>query len=218
MDTIRVILADDHDLFVEGLTALLQDAPHIHFVGTASNGEEAVDLASEHTNADIFIMDLSMPKMDGIQAARELKKRKCRIPILALTQNDDGGSVSRAMKAGFVGYILKTASRDEFVEAIQTVASGEQYFSDRAKDALIFSMTGRERPDKVALTKREKEILKLITAELTTNEIAETLFISPYTVETHRKNLIQKLGVRNLAGLVRYAVEHGLMDEESDEG
>lgn len=215
---IRVILADDHDLFIEGLTALLQDAPHIHFIGTASDGEEAVGLAEANPDADIFIMDLSMPKMDGILAARELRKRKCPIPILALTQNDDGGSVSKAMKAGMVGYILKTATRDEFVEAIQKVAAGEQYFSDRAKDALIFSMTGRERLENVQLTKREREILKLITNELTTNEIAEALFISPYTVETHRKNLIQKLGVRNLAGLVRYAVEHGLMEEEDEQG
>lgn len=213
MNAINVIIADDHDLFIEGLTALLHDAPHIHFIGVASNGLEALELAEQHPDAHLFIMDISMPKMDGIQAVRELKKRKCTIPILALTQNDDGGSVSRAMKAGVTGYILKTASRNEFVEAIQTVAAGEQYFSNRAKDALIFSMTGRERPGKVALTKREKEILKLIASELTTNEIADALFISPYTVETHRKNLIQKLEVRNLAGLVRYAVEHGLMEE-----
>ncbi len=213
MNAINVIIADDHDLFIEGLTALLHDAPHIHFAGVASNGLEALELAEQHPDAHLFIMDISMPKMDGIQAVKELKKRKCTIPILALTQNDDGGSVSRAMKAGVAGYILKTASRNEFVEAIQTVAAGEQYFSNRAKDALIFSMTGRERPGKVALTKREKEILKLIASELTTNEIADALFISPYTVETHRKNLIQKLEVRNLAGLVRYAVEHGLMEE-----
>ena len=213
MDTINVIIADDHDLFIEGLTALLHDAPHIHFAGVASNGIEAVELAGQHPEADLFIMDISMPQMDGIQAMKELKKRKCAIPILALTQNDDGGSVSRAMKAGVSGYILKTANRDEFVEAIQTVAGGEQYFSNKAKDAVIFSLTGHERPGKIELTKREREILKLIANEMTTNEIADQLFISPYTVETHRKNLIQKLGVRNLAGLVRYAVEHGLMEE-----
>lgn len=214
MITINVLIADDHALFIEGLTALLNDAPHIRFVGVASNGQEALQLAEEYPAADLMIMDLSMPVMDGIQATKELKKRKCRIPILALTQNDDGGSVSRAMKAGMSGYILKTASRIEFVEAIQSVASGEQYFSERAKDALIFTMTGRESLNgPVLLTKREKEILRLIADEMTTNEIAEKLFISSYTVETHRKNLIQKLGVRNIAGLVRYAVERGLMEE-----
>lgn len=214
MTEINVLIVDDHDLFVEGLTALLADAPHIRFVGVASNGLEAVKLAEAHPHADLIIMDISMPEMDGIQATKELKKRKCPIPVLALTQNDDGGSVTRAMKAGMSGYILKTANRSEFVEAIQMVASGEQYFSDRAKDALIFSMTGRESPNgPTMLTRREKEILRLIAEELTTNEIADKLFLSPYTVETHRKNLIQKLGVRNVAGLVRYAVERGLMEE-----
>lgn len=215
MGTIRVLIADDHDLFVEGLTALLADADDICFLGTARNGVEAVALADSLPDADLFIMDLSMPEMDGIEAMKEMRRRKSHIPILALTQNDDGGSIARAMKAGVSGYILKTADREEFLEAIRTVASGEQYFGERVREALIVSMTGKEKSGGNApLTKREREILKHIALERTTNEIAEKLFISPYTVETHRKNLIQKLGVRNLAGLVRYAVEQGIVDDE----
>ncbi|MCB0713875.1 MAG: response regulator transcription factor [Ignavibacteriae bacterium] len=216
MKTIHVLIADDHHLFIQGLTALLDETPDICFLGFASNGVEALELAETHPDADLFIMDLSMPEMDGIKTTAELKKRKSHIPVLALTQNDDGGSVARAMKAGVAGYILKTASREEFVDAIYTVASGGNYFSPLATNALVLSMTGKEQggtKNVEALTEREKEILILIANELTTNEIAEQLFISPYTVETHRKNLIQKLSVRNVAGLVRYAVEHGLAKE-----
>lgn len=216
MDMIHVLMADDHDLFTEALIALLADAGDIRFVGTASNGTEAVALALAHPDAHILIMDISMPEMDGIEAMKELRNRRCAIPVLALTQNSDGGSVTRAMKAGAAGYVIKTASKEEFLTAIRTVAAGDQYFSDTAKDALIFAMTGRERAagGEITLTNREREILKLIAAELTTNEIAERLFISSYTVETHRKNLIQKLNVRSLAGLVKYAVGHGLTEGE----
>lgn len=218
MDMIHVLMADDHDLFTEALIALLADAGDIRFVGTASNGAEAVALALANPDAHILIMDISMPEMDGIEAMKELRNRRCAIPVLALTQNSDGGSVTRAMKAGAAGYVIKTASKEEFLTAIRTVAAGDQYFSDTAKDALIFAMTGRERAvgGEITLTNREREILKLIAAELTTNEIAERLFISSYTVETHRKNLIQKLNVRSLAGLVKYAVEHGLTEGEEE--
>lgn len=211
-----MLMADDHDLFIEALIALLADASDMEFVGTASNGVGALALTEAHPTADILIVDISMPDMDGIEVMKELRGRRCSIPVLALTQNSDGGSVTRAMKAGAAGYVIKTASKEEFLTAIRTVASGEQYFSDTAKDALIFAMTGRERASggEITLTNREREILKLIAAELTTNEIAEKLFISSYTVETHRKNLIQKLNVRSLAGLVKYAVEHGLAEEE----
>ncbi|MGE3802209.1 MAG: response regulator [Candidatus Kapaibacterium sp.] len=209
---LKILIADDHELFIEGLIALLSDAADITFSGIAHNGLEAIELANLHPDADLFIMDISMPKMDGIEAMKELKRMKSTIPILALTQNSDGGSVAKAMKAGASGYIIKTSGKSEFLDAIRAVAAGEQHFSPSATTALISTMTGRE--EQTALTRREREILKLIAAELTTNEIAEKLFISPYTVETHRKNLIQKLNVRSLAGLVRYAVEHGLADEE----
>lgn len=213
MESIDVIIADDHDLFIEGLTALLEEAPHIRFIATASNGVEAVACAAAHPEASLIIMDISMPVMDGIRATREIRKQKISTPILGLTQNDDGGSVTRAVRAGMDGYVLKTARREEFITAIETVAGGGQFYSDRAKDILLFSIAGHQKETPEVLTDREKEILQLIAAEMTTNEIGEKLFISPYTVETHRKNLIRKLGVRNVAGLVRYAFEHGLIDE-----
>ena len=213
MDRIDVIIVDDHDLFIEGLTALLEEAPHINFIATASNGVEAVARAAEYPEADVIIMDISMPEMDGIRATREIRRQKIDTPILGLTQNDDGGSITRAVRAGMTGYVLKTARREEFIAAIETVAAGGQFYSDRAKETLFFSLAGHQKGTPEDLTDREKEILQLIAAEMTTNEIGEKLFISPYTVETHRKNLIRKLGVRNVAGLVRYAFEHGLIEE-----
>lgn len=213
MKTINIIIVDDHDLFVEGLVALLDDTPRFRFIARASNGEEALELVGAHPEVDLVIMDITMPVMDGIAATREMRRRKIPVPILGLTQNDDGGSITRAVRAGMQGYVLKTAGRQEFISAIEKVAAGEQFYSDAAKNTILFSLAGQRKEGPDTLTGREKEVLHLIADELTTQEISEKLFISPYTVETHRKNLIRKLGVKNVAGLIRYACEHGLLDE-----
>lgn len=220
MNCIKVLIADDHRMVVDGLIALLGEAPEIEIVGTASNGAEAVELAESHPEANVMIMDISMPVMDGIQAMKTLSKSRPDLQLLALTQNADKGSITRALKAGVSGYLLKSAQKAEFLEAVRTVAEGGTYFNDQMKDALISSMTSTSPAPPSAetgnasasLTDREREILRLIALEHTTNEIAERLYISPYTVETHRKNLIQKLGVRNSAGLVKAAVRLGLAE------
>ncbi len=218
MKSIKVLIADDHRMFIDGLIALLTDAPEITILGTASNGAEAIELVDAHTDADILIMDISMPVMDGIQAMKQLNKSHPDIKILALTQNVDKGSISRALKAGIAGYIVKNSRKEEFIEAVRAISRGESYFSDQMKDALVSAMNGTAVTESSAdqpasLTEREKDILKLIAMELTSNEIAAKLYISPYTVETHRKNLIQKLGVRNSAGLVKMAVRLGLVED-----
>lgn len=205
-------------MVVDGLIALLGEDPGIEIVGTASNGEEAVSLAEAHPDACVMIIDISMPVMDGIQAMKILARTRPELRLLALTQNTDKGSITRALKAGVSGYLLKSAQKEEFLEAVRTVAEGGNYFSDQMKDALILSMSGASMPTgtepnpATTLTEREREILRLIALEHTTNEIAERLYISPYTVETHRKNLIQKLGVRNSAGLVKAAMRLGLAE------
>lgn len=217
---IKVLIADDHRMVVDGLIALLGEAPEIEIIGTASNGAEAIELAEAHPEANVMIMDISMPVMDGIQAIKSLSRSRPNLQLLALTQNADKGSITRALKAGVSGYLLKSAQKSEFLEAVRTVAEGGTYFNDQMKDALISSMSGTTAtspaPDSTTaattLTEREREILRLIALEHTTNEIAERLYISPYTVETHRKNLIQKLGVRNSAGLVKAAVRLGLAE------
>jgi DNA-binding NarL/FixJ family response regulator len=210
----NILIADDHDIFIEALASLLDDTGEIHVVATASNGKEAVRLVEEHPDVDVLVLDISMPVMDGVEALAELRRRKCLIPVLMLTQELSGGTIARAMKAGAAGYVLKTAGREEFLTAIRTVAAGSEYISEEAKTSLILRLTGRKTPgEQIPLTRREHEVLKLVAAGRTTNEIAEALFISAYTAETHRRNLLQKLGLRNAAALVRYAIEHGLADE-----
>jgi DNA-binding NarL/FixJ family response regulator len=155
-----------------------------------------------------------MPVMDGVEAVTELRRRNSTIPVLMLTQESSSGTITRALKAGASGYILKTAGSDEFITAIRTVASGNDYIGEGAKEALIAQLTGRNtEPEQTPLTRRELEVLKLIAAGKTSKELAEELYISTYTADTHRRNLLQKLGMKNVASLVRYAIEHGLADK-----
>ncbi|MBK6291768.1 MAG: response regulator transcription factor [Ignavibacteria bacterium] len=211
---LNILIADDHDIFIEALVSLLQDSAEINVLATASTGQDAVRLVEEHPEADVLVLDISMPMMDGIEALAEIRKSKNMIPVLMLTQEYAGGTISRAMKAGASGYVLKTAGRDEFMLAIATVARGEEYISDAAKASLIQRVTGKkEAGENIPLTRAELEVLRLVANGKTTKEIAEQLFVSPFTVETHRRNLLQKLSLRNAAALVRYAIENGLADE-----
>jgi DNA-binding NarL/FixJ family response regulator len=211
--SINILIADDHDIFIEALVALLQDTRVVNVLATAGTGRGAVQLVADHPTADVLVLDLSMPDMDGVAALLELRQRKSTIPVLILTQEDSGGMIARAMKAGATGYVLKTAGRDEFLTAIRTVASGAEFMSEAAKAALIRKATGRtDTGIPVHLTRAELEILRHVANGNTTKEIAEVLHISPFTVETHRRNLLQKLGLRNVAALVRYAIENGLVD------
>jgi DNA-binding NarL/FixJ family response regulator len=211
---LNILIADDHEIFIQALVSLLNDTGEIDVVATASNGQDALRLVEEHPDVDLLVLDISMPVMDGVETLAELRRRKCPVPVLMLTQELSGGTIARAMKAGAAGYVLKTAGRDEFLTAIRTVAEGGEYISEEAKASLILRLTGRKAPgEQTQLTRREHEVLKLVAAGRTTSEIAQDLFISPYTAETHRRNLLQKLNLRNAAELVRYAIEHGLADE-----
>lgn len=211
---INILIADDHEIFIEALESLLTDSGGVHIVAKAANGRDAIRLIEQHPEIDLAVLDVAMPIMSGIEAAEELKKRRPALPIMMLTQEYNGIVISRALRAGAAGYILKTASRTEFLEAIQTVAAGGIHVCKDANESLIAHMTTHAFPETVAvLTRREREVLKLIAAGHTTHEIAATLFISEYTAETHRRNLLRKLDLRNTADLVRYAVKNGL-DED----
>jgi DNA-binding NarL/FixJ family response regulator len=208
---LHILIADDHEIFIEALVSLLRDTTEIDVLATGSNGQDALRLVEDHPDADLLVLDVSMPVMDGIDALTELRKRKITIPVLMLTQEYSGAVISRAMKAGASGYLLKTAGRDEFIAAITTVAAGGEYMSSSAKETLLNRLTGRkDGEDTVPLTRAELGVLRLVAAGKTTKEIAEALFISPFTAETHRRNLLQKLKLRNTAELVRYAIENGL--------
>lgn len=217
---IRVILADDHPLARKGVAALLKASGKVEILGEAENGKEAVEKCRE-LSPDVAILDAMMPEMSGLEATKAIKEEMPGIRILILTGYEDEAYLYQIMQAGATGYVLKTADGEELDEAIQIVAGGEQYFSAAISKLMVKGYVRRaQKPgDKSGkglsdLTKREREVLKLIAEGLTNQQISDKLFISPRTVDTHRTNLIRKLDIHDLALLVRFAIEHGLVDSK----
>jgi DNA-binding NarL/FixJ family response regulator len=211
---IRLLIADDHQMLKDGLKALLNNNEDIRIMGEANNGLEVLEILSK-IPMDVVMLDINMPIMDGIETCKKIKQLHPLTKILVLTMYEEGNLISKIVKNGATGYILKNTGKDKLIEAIKTVYGGGTYFSDRVKDALIASMVSEKNKNNQSyipsLTRREREIIELIVYENTTHEIAEKLFISEKTVETHRKNLLQKLNARNTAGLVRIAIQKGLV-------
>ncbi len=211
---IRVAIADDHQVLIEGLILLLKDAGEILFVGQANNGIQLLKLLAE-VPADVVLLDINMSGMDGLETCRRLRRDFPRTQVLALTMYDKGSMVQQMLKAGAAGYLLKNTGREELIQAIKEVATGKTYLSGSANQALLdhlrHGVTAASSGGLPELTRREQQILKLIAQELTTQEIANKLHISLNTADTHRKNLLGKLGAKNTAGLIRIAMEKGLL-------
>lgn len=208
---IRIILADDHRMFLEGLHALLSTADDIKITGLALNGVEVMNLLKKE-EIDLVVTDINMPGMDGITLNSTIKKQYPHIKTLVLSTYSDPDKIIKLTNNKANGYLLKNAEKDELLKAIYTIHAGTNYFSKEVQEKYTNSVFSGTTVTEGAplLSKREKEILKYIAAEYTTPEIAEKLFISQYTVNTHRKNLIAKLGVKNVAGLVKYAFQNGM--------
>ena len=211
---IRLLIADDHQILKDGLRAVFLDNKEIKVVAEASNGIEALEKL-DNTQVDVVLLDINMPVMDGIETCKKIKQLHPLVKILVLSMSEEGILISKMMRNGAKGYILKKTGKEKLIEAIKMVHSGGIYFSKQVKDALINSMVSGKNKKNGSyiprLTGRENEIIDLIVNEYTTFEIAQKLFISEKTVETHRKNLLQKLNVRNTAGMVRIAVERGIV-------
>lgn len=216
---IQVLIAEDHQMVRAGLRALLEKAGDVFVLGEASNGQEAIEL-TEQLNPDVLIMDIMMPRLNGIQAAEQLKSRKNNgTRILLLSMYSDESLVYQALQSGANGYLLKTSASDELVQAVHEVAAGRRFLSAPISE-IVMENAFKPRPtselDPLAnLSPREKEILQLIVEEHTSAEIAQLLTISEKTVEKHRANMMEKLHVRNLAGLVRLAVKYRVVDPDS---
>ncbi|HKC67824.1 MAG TPA: response regulator transcription factor [Bacteroidia bacterium] len=206
---IKIILADDHSIIRDGLKALLEKNTLFSIVGEANNGLELVNLL-QTTACDVICTDISMPVMDGIEAATQIAKKYPKIKIVCLSMHEQVNFIKKMMEAGVAGYIFKDSSQEELQLAIETVYGGKKYFNKKLFDILLNEEKGSSK-EEVVLSTREKEILKLIAEEFTNAEIAEKLFISVRTVDTHRQNLLQKLDVKNTAGLVRYAIKSALL-------
>jgi two-component system, NarL family, nitrate/nitrite response regulator NarL len=209
---IKVLIADDHQMFVDGLKSLLEESTEISVVGEARNGREVLDLCNEK-DVDIVIMDINMPVMDGIQTTKELLKKKPSIKILGLSMFNDRDYIADMLKAGALGYILKNTGKENLLDAIRTLQSGASYLGEEVSKTLLNSFIKNGQVPQLIekLSDREKEVLEYIATGLTTQEIAEKLFISKNTVETHRKNLLYKLKARNTAELVNNAYKQRLI-------
>ncbi len=202
-----------------GIRALLEKAGDIHVVGEASNGQEALEMTEKYV-PDVLVMDIMMPRLNGIQAAENIRKLKLPTRILILTMYSDEALVYQALQSGVKGYVLKTSVSDELLWAVRTVASGKTFLSSPVSEIMVENAVnprahGQERDPLSNISPREKEILQLIAEEHTSTEIAKLLFISEKTVEKHRASLMEKLNVHNVAGLVKLAVKHHLVDLES---
>jgi DNA-binding NarL/FixJ family response regulator len=210
---IKIIIADDHQMFIDGLKSLLEHIRNVKVAGEANNGLAVLNLLDEK-QADIVLLDISMPVMDGIETMKEIHKKHPNVKVIMLSMYNRPEFISTLVAEGAAGFILKNTGKEELKEAIETVAAGGTFYSNEVTAQIMESLrkTGSaDRSYEVNLSSREKEILRLIADEFTTGEIAKKLFLSTHTIETHRKNMLSKLNVRNSAGLIRYAVEHGLI-------
>jgi DNA-binding NarL/FixJ family response regulator len=210
------LLADDHQLFLDGLHSLLAEMEGVKVLGTATSGKKLLDKLRTYPHCDVVIADMHMPDGDGKFVVKEIKERYPHIKVVVLTMDDHLENIREVLQAGASGYILKNTGKTELQIALEKVAGGEFYLSQSvgqqlAQDMLRPASYAAPRSSEVTLTEREEEILRMIALENSNQEIADQLFISPKTVETHRKNLMKKIGVRNSLGIYKYAVKHQLV-------
>ncbi len=211
---IKVAITDDHLLVMQGIASMLQNESLIQIIGKYPSAAETLEALTE-AQPDILLLDINLPDINGIDLCKQLLKLYPNLKIIALSSHDDTNFVKRILKNGASGYLLKNTSKEELLEAFDTVLSDGQYLQPSIQKKLLNQSLGTQKPNslKPKLTRREKEVLAAICQEMTTQEIAEQLFVSPKTVETHRMNLISKLGARNSVGLAKIAIEQELLKD-----
>jgi DNA-binding NarL/FixJ family response regulator len=210
---IKILLADDHKLLVDGLLTLLEKQKDIRVVGVAKEGLEAVELALSK-KPDIILLDISMPGLNGLDAARKILRDLPETKILILSMHADRRYIQEAIRMGVRGYILKESAAEELFQAIQNVQQDELFFSRSVRDQILNEYVGRIREDEKSsfspLSAREREVLQLVAEGRTTKDIAQTLNVSVKTVESHRKQIMDKLNIHSIAELTKYAIREGL--------
>ncbi len=210
----NIIIADDHKMFLDGVLSILSTKDEYNIILTANSGKNVIKYVSINPTKkiDLIITDISMPEVDGITLNNSVKQTNPNIKVLVVSMHIDTAMIDTLIKNDVDGYVPKNAEKEELLTAIKTILKGEKYFSNIIKEAYMKSVFNKEKETLQALTQREKDVLKLIALEHTTQEIADQLFLSKHTIESYRKNLISKLNVRNLAGLTKYAIKLGLVD------
>ncbi len=213
---IQILIADDHAMFADGIESILRAENDINVMGKCLDGESVFDILPEQT-VDVLLLDVNLPKMSGIEVCKKLSVEYPSVKVLALSMYNEESFISEILNNGASGYILKNTGHAELLKAINTVYAGESYFSKEVTQTIMSSLTQKKKAEKEKanipkISRREKEVLGLIVEEHTTQEIADKLFISLKTVESHRSNLLAKLNARNTAGLVRIALNNNLLD------
>ena len=217
MDKIKILLADDHQMFLDGLCALLSQISYVEIVAAVNNGAQLLEKLKT-TKGDLVIVDLHMPVIDGLEATKMIRELYPSVKVLGLTMDNEMETIQAMLEAGASGYILKNTGKAELELAILQVMKGENYLSQSISARLAQSLFQKkkavteETSELDMLTERETEILKMVALENSNVEIAEKLYISPKTVETHRKNLMKKIGVRNSLGIYKFALKHKLIN------
>jgi len=213
---LNILLVDDHQIVIDGLKQLIHGGSEFKVSHEALTGTDAIKIASDE-EVDLILLDINLPDKSGFEVCKTIKDQHPDIKIIALTMHGEAGFISKMIKMGVDGYILKNAGKEIILDAIKTVMNGKRYFSEEVTESLLSRETKAKRMSGSGLiqklTRREKEILKLVIEELTTDEIAEKLFISSTTVISHRKSLLRKLNAKNTAGLVKAAYEYRLLDD-----
>lgn len=214
----RILIADDHEIFLDSLSMLIETFPDVEIVGNCKNALEVLGFLQNQT-VDLLITDYKMPQMSGIELTLQLRQQYPNIKVLMLSVSEEAEMIREAFKAGVWGYMMKKSGKVELQKAIESIRNGQRYFSESVVFELMrLGLTDNIPPHEISqefsqLTEREIEIIKLISKELSSQEIAEKLFIAPKTVETHRHNILKKLSLKNTVALIKYAYKNGLVEE-----
>ncbi|MGG7664263.1 response regulator [Dyadobacter sp. BHUBP1] len=213
MKKIDVAIIDDHEVVIDGLVAMLSTSDRLQITYTTQSGRELLGYL-QTTAPDVLLMDIQMPEISGIELCRQILQQQPKVNIIAFSSFDDSSYVKNVIRKGARGYLLKNSDKQTIVRAIERVAGGEEFLDDKIKNILLQeTITGQRRSIyEIPLTKREKELVTLIAEGHSSQEIADKLYISLRTVETHRLNINQKMGVKNTAGLLKEAIKRGLID------
>lgn len=215
MEVISLIIVDDHKMVREGLRSILEEDHQFNIIAELAGAAEALKLL-EKTEVDVILTDISMPGMDGIEFTRTVMKANPEQKVIALTMMGEAQHIRHMLKAGAMGYLLKNCGSRELKKAIHEVYSGNNYYSGEVKEIVMGQLSGKRitsQNNMIPLTERELEVLHLILKEYSNQEIADMLYISQRTVDAHKRNLLEKTGAKNIAGLVLYAIEKRLFDD-----
>ena len=211
---LRIVIADDHQIVIDGLKHMLDSETDIEVVGEANDGGQLVGLL-QRVDADVALVDIDMPVMNGIAACKAIIQAHPNLKVVALTMMHEASIIRKMLEAGAQGYLMKNTGKNELVTCLLAVHAGKTYYSREVSDIILNNISGagnNQANPFPRLSRREKQILQLVINEMTTGEIATELNISFGTVETHRRNIMHKLGARNVVGMVRIALEHGLLE------